>query len=149
MQAYFGRAKLLSTWRFREQNIRAPEENACTAGYVLFDVTVFVADQKLPCYNKMISTTFSFQPRHSPGLFPHKVGGAHPFFEGKAPGTRLRSFKQSDQNMGANRCKKIKHCRKFSNLRPGRLFNFLTRRRGRGAYSNWSTYFVYQFLASK
>ena len=22
----------VSTWRFREQNIRAPEENACTAG---------------------------------------------------------------------------------------------------------------------
>ena len=24
-----------STWRFREQNVRAPEENACIAGYVI------------------------------------------------------------------------------------------------------------------
>ena len=28
----------LSTGRFREQNIRAPEENACTAGYEKFNL---------------------------------------------------------------------------------------------------------------
>ena len=33
-------------------------------------------------------------PTSSPGLFPQKMGGAgrpHPFFEGKALGTRLRA----------------------------------------------------------
>ena len=28
----------------------------------------------------------------SPGLFPQKMGGPHPFFEGKALGTRLDQF---------------------------------------------------------
>ena len=81
---------------FASKTFARPKENVCTAGntagYILVDVTVFVAE---------------------------------------AP---LLSLKQSDQNMGANRCKKIKHCRKFSNLH---------------ANSNWSTYFVYKFLASK
>ena len=29
------------------------------------------------------------RPTSSPGLFPFKMGGAHPFFKGKALGTRL------------------------------------------------------------
>ena len=50
------------------------------------------------------------RPTSSPGLFPFKMGGAHPFFKGKALGTRLtqRRRRRQQERQTSNRFKLAK-----------------------------------------